>query len=64
MTNEEKIKKLKELVNQQAEDVGLWFVAKPRFSTIHGWVDDPITIGEAYLQQELRKLHVIIEELE
>ena len=35
------------LVNQQAEDEGLWF--------------DATTAPEAYLQQELRKLHVAIE---
>lgn len=35
------------LVNQQAEDGGLWFQAA--------------TAGEAYLQQELRKLHAAIE---
>jgi Lar family restriction alleviation protein len=37
-----------ELVQQQAEDDGLWFQAK--------------TAPEAYLQQELRKLHRVIEE--
>ena len=36
------------LVNSQAEDEGIWFVAK--------------TAPEAYLQQELRKLHKIIED--
>lgn len=35
------------LVNQQAEDEGLWFEAK--------------TAPEAYLQAELRKLHAVIE---
>jgi hypothetical protein len=35
------------LVNEQAEDEGLWFVAA--------------TAAEAYLQQELRKLHAAIE---
>jgi len=44
---EAKEKALLELVNQQAEDEGLWF--------------DATTAPEAYLQQELRKLHVAIE---
>ena len=39
--------KIVELVKQQAEDDGLWFEAK--------------TAPEAYLQQELRKLHTVIE---
>lgn len=37
----------RQLVEQQAEDDGLWFIAQ--------------TAPEAYLQQELRKLHKIIE---
>ena len=36
------------LVNEQAEDDGLWFVAR--------------TAPEAYLQQELRRLHAALEE--
>jgi hypothetical protein len=51
---EQKIKRLegelaaiRELVNKQAEDEGLWFVAA--------------TGPEAYLQQELSKLHAVIE---
>ena len=39
--------RLREAVNSQAEDEGLWFEAK--------------TAPEAYLQQELRRLHEIIE---
>lgn len=35
------------LVNEQAEDDGLWFVAT--------------TAPEAYLQQELRRLHAAVE---
>ena len=35
------------VVNEQAEDDGLWFMAR--------------TAPEAYLQQELRKLHAVIE---
>lgn len=42
-------RRLLELVNAQAEDAGLWFVAE--------------TAPEAYLQQELRRLHRLIEEL-
>ena len=38
----------KNLVDSQAEDDGLWFVAQ--------------TAPEAYLQQELRKLHAAIEQ--
>ena len=37
----------RELVNAQAEDEGLWFVAE--------------TEPEVYLQQELRKLHAAVE---
>ena len=36
-----------QLTNEQAEDEGLWFVAA--------------TAPEAYLQQELRRLHAVIE---
>lgn len=36
-----------EVVNQQAEDEGLWFIAQ--------------TAPEAYLQQELRRLHEAVE---
>ena len=35
------------VVAQQAEDDGLWFIAE--------------TAAEAYVQQELRKLHAVIE---
>jgi len=37
-------------VNEQAEDEGLWFIAQ--------------TAPEGYLQQELRKLHAVIEAYE
>jgi hypothetical protein len=43
------IEKLVEIVNQQAEDDGLWFVAE--------------YASEGYLQKELRLLHAAIEEL-
>jgi hypothetical protein len=36
------------IVDEQAEDEGLWFVAR--------------TAPEAYLQQELRRLHAAIEQ--
>ena len=39
---------VQKLVNEQAEDEGLWF--------------DAATASEAYLQQELRKLHAAIED--
>lgn len=50
--NEEKaldrLKKIQALVNEQAEDEGLWCCAT--------------NVVEAYLQQELRRLHAIIED--
>ena len=42
------LKLARDLVDKQAEDPGLWFITE--------------TISEAYLQQELRKLHALIEE--
>lgn len=39
--------KVVSVVNEQAEDEGLWFIAK--------------TAPEGYLQQELRKIHAVIE---
>jgi len=36
-----------ELVDRQAKDEGIWFLAE--------------TVTEAYLQQELRKLHDVVE---
>lgn len=44
---EDSIRKIKGIVAEQAMDYGLWFVAK--------------TAPEAYLQQELRKLHSAID---
>ena len=44
---EAELAKLRQLTAQQAEDDGLWFSAA--------------TAPEAYLQQELRKLHAAIE---
>lgn len=44
-----RLQRLREMVDRQAEDEGLWFIAQ--------------YITEAYLQQELRKLHALIEEL-
>ena len=43
----EKLERIQTFVNKQAKDDGLWFVAK--------------YASEAYLQQELRKLHALIE---
>jgi hypothetical protein len=48
---ERTIAELRALVDRQAEDEGLWFL-------------NPKTAPEAYLQQELRKLHAAIEETE
>ena len=42
-----KLTRIRALVSAQAEDAGLWFEAK--------------TAPEAYLQQELRMLHELIE---
>lgn len=42
------MKAILDIVNKQARDPGLWFMAE--------------TAAEAYLQQELRKLHAVIEE--
>lgn len=39
---------VRSLVDEQAEDEGLWFVAE--------------TAAEAYLQQELRRLHAAVEQ--
>lgn len=38
---------IKALVEEQANDDGLWFIAE--------------TVAEAYLQQALRRLHAVIE---
>jgi len=38
---------IQNMVNEQAEDQGLWFLS--------------LTAPEAYLQQELRRLHAVIE---
>ena len=43
----EKLTHLRQVVNEQAEDEGLWFLST--------------TITEAYLQGALRRLHEIIE---
>ena len=42
-----KLKSIIAIVNEQAEDYGLWFEA--------------VYATEAYLQQELRRLHSVIE---
>lgn len=46
--DDEKLKALVDLVNEQSEDDALWCIAD--------------RISEAYLQQELRKLHTSIED--
>jgi hypothetical protein len=44
-----KLRELRKIVDAQAEDEGLWCIAE--------------TAPEAYLQQELRRLHSVIEGL-
>lgn len=44
------LQELRKIVDDQAADDGLWFVA--------------VTAPEAYLQQELRRLHAAIEAME
>jgi len=44
---EKELQKHKEIVDEQANDEGLWFVAQ--------------TAPEAYLQSKLRELHAVIE---
>ena len=46
-TLEAKLEAIQQVVDKQAEDEGLWFVAA--------------RASEAYLQQELRQLHAVIE---
>jgi hypothetical protein len=48
MNAEDQMKMLRQVTAQQAEDDGLWFIAE--------------TASEAYLQQELRRLHWLIEQ--
>ena len=48
--------KIRNLVNEQAEDEGLWFT--------NDELSGPINISEAYLQLALRKLHAVIEGIE
>lgn len=48
MKDNEILKKARQLVNEQAEDEGLWFQAE--------------YITEQHLQNALRKLHAIIED--
>lgn len=45
---EQALERIQAIVNEQAEDEGLWFIAH--------------YLTEAYLQQELRRLHAVIEE--
>lgn len=44
---ENRLLKIQDLVDKQAEDEGLWFIAE--------------TAAEAYLQEQLRALHTEIE---
>lgn len=50
LTDKKILQKARELVNKQVEDEGLWFI------TEHA--------SEAYLQQALRELHAIIENID
>lgn len=50
MTQQEKIERVLNMVEHQANDDALWFVAT--------------LVTEQYLQQELRRLHAAIEELD
>lgn len=52
MTAEQALRTIQIMVNEQAEDEALWSVP----------LEDLQPIGEAYLQQELRKLHALIED--
>lgn len=47
-----KCQKVRKIVEEQAEDEALWSIPWDRLQPI----------GEAYLQQELRRLHAAIEE--
>lgn len=47
-TQARRLELVREIVAKQAEDDGLWFVA--------------MDASEAYLQQELRRLHAAVEE--
>jgi hypothetical protein len=47
-TDRDLLMRIQAVVNEQAEDDGLWFIN--------------VSITEAYLQQELRKLHEVIEQ--
>jgi hypothetical protein len=44
----ESLREIRAVVDRQADDEGLWFVAA--------------SAAEAYLQQELRHLHMVIED--
>ena len=44
----EQLKIIRQLVLKQVDDYGLWFI--------------PTTAPEAYLQQELREIHRVVEE--
>ena len=44
----EAVERVRLVVDAQAEDDGLWFIAR--------------TAPEGYLQQELRKLHAVVED--
>lgn len=51
MNAEEALKEIRALVNEQAEDALLWLPG----------LTENVSIEEAYVRQELRKLHSLIE---
>lgn len=53
MNGNDALQRIRALVDEQAEDEGLW--------GINPFGEQPIT--EAYLQQELRRLHALVEEV-
>ena len=53
MSHQESLDRIRALVDEQAEDEALW--------AVYPLGQQPI--AEAYLQQELRRLHALIEEL-
>jgi len=61
MTDQEKLRAILKVVREQSDDEGLWFMGKVSFDDHGNMVGGPITISEAYLQQQLRRLHAVIE---
>jgi len=51
-----KLTKIQKVVDEQAEDEALWCVDAPEDKA------NLLTAGEVYLQQALRRLHIVIED--